>query len=285
MSDQTNRICQSDFWNGRLNESRLGNYVYALVDPRSGAVFYVGLAGGLAGAGNQRPQSHLIETSRRHAKAEPLTDKQQRIADIWASGNEVDLLILRRKMATREEANHVEAVAIDLLRTIQSLSPLTNKLPGHGKSEHAIVTANTRAEILAEPVNPSRAIESVWLFNISKALAQGRSPFEATVAAWRVARKDRLCGYAVGLSNGVSKVVIKIDSWQDSSKYAGKCEIKGSVANETAAGAELLEKDYSAIVSKLGYWQRGNPIRINFTCGRADIVRGSRQASRLNLGR
>jgi len=78
----------------------LGHYVYLLIDPRNGEVFYVG-----KGVGGR-----CFE----HDYAEEGARKASRFAEIKAAGLEVKVEIVRHSMATKEEAFLVESAVIDV---------------------------------------------------------------------------------------------------------------------------------------------------------------------------
>jgi hypothetical protein len=93
----------------------LGLYVYALVDPGDGSIFYIGKA-----SGSNRPFSHLSTGSGE-------TEKQRRIEIIRAAGEEPRVEILRYGLETEQAALDVEAAIIDSL----GMENLTNPVRGH----------------------------------------------------------------------------------------------------------------------------------------------------------
>ena len=78
----------------------LGHYVYLLIDPRHGEVFYVG-----KGVGGR-----CFE----HDYAEEGARKAARFAEIKAAGLEVKVDVVRHGMPTKEEAFLVESAVIDV---------------------------------------------------------------------------------------------------------------------------------------------------------------------------
>lgn len=270
------------FWDGRLQEDRLGGYVYALVDPRKNSVFYVGLAGGLEGQGNNRPDCHLIETANKKP-SEELSPKQAKIKEIWDSGKEPELIIVRRNL-TPDEAKHVEAALIDLLNNARCLDILTNVVRGHGVAKHSIVTAGNRAELCADPVQPTSEIRNVWLFNIQNALKEGKSPYEAVRGDWKINKHHLVDGesYAVGLKNGISVVVVKIVRWNDNGKRKSFHGEEVNMADEL--GQQLLEKSFSKILESVGNWNRGGSIKVNFLQpNKVEIVRGVKGGAEIEI--
>lgn len=97
-------------------------YVYHLIDPRSGAVFYVGKGQG------ERIAAHEME-----ARRDSEHPKCVRIRDIWAAGFDV----IRHKAKTfkdEQEAYDFEADEIDRI----GLQNLTNLAPGGGAPRQLI---------------------------------------------------------------------------------------------------------------------------------------------------
>lgn len=269
-------MIQSSFWDGRLIEENLDAYVYALVDPRTDEIFYIGLAGGLNDQGNNRPLGHLNEVAEAISKSLTLNTKQTKIKEIWDSGNQVKLVIVRHNLK-REEAIHVEAALIDLLRMAKSTGGLTNIVRGHGTDKHSLLDDTNCIDFMASPVKPSNAIKNVWLFNISKAMERGESPFDATVGDWIISNqhcqlKEDEPQYAIGLSRGISRVVIQISKWMDTSD--NKKKMAGDNISDSEIGLELFEKDFSSIITDVGFWQRGRPIRVDLNCDEFQITYG-----------
>jgi hypothetical protein len=115
-------------------ERHLGSYVYLLVDPRDGRVFYVGKGEG------GRCFQHLAEA--RTTRADSLGDytKLRTIREIEASGRAVRIDILRHGL-TPEEALVVESAAIDLL----GLDDLANRVRGRHSRDLGRTSRSTPA--------------------------------------------------------------------------------------------------------------------------------------------
>lgn len=93
---------------------KLGYHVYGLFDPETGAIFYIGKAGGKEGRGNARVLSHFSEAKDRINKPNN-SPKVDRIHEIWKRGQDVEWKILRSGLTSEDEAFAVEAALIDTL--------------------------------------------------------------------------------------------------------------------------------------------------------------------------
>jgi hypothetical protein len=268
------------FWDSRINADKLGAFVYALVDPRNSEVFYVGKGGGKFGGGNERPDHHLAAAERAiHDDSNP-TAKDRRIIEIWGSELQPQLVIVRRLLSV-EAAFELEAALIDILANYGS-GTLTNRVRGHNV-DMGILTESNWHKLAADPVNPSDAIEGVWMFNIAKLLSERSSDYEAVRGYWSIKLpKDK--GYAVGLASGISKIVCRIDGWKKSDQQ--KSCFDGEVLDEhDNIGKQLLRRDFRIVTSAAGKWLRGSPIRADFD-GKGNFTvtyNGDREPRRLSV--
>lgn len=118
-------------------------YVYTLVDPRDGAIFYVGKGTG----------SRVHQHEREAAKPETVCSKKiNKIKDIWAAGKEVgkefNAFFWDEQAAYDHETDLIEEIG---------LASLTNVLPGGQKAwERRQVERASRKEKDPEPMH-------VWL--------------------------------------------------------------------------------------------------------------------------
>lgn len=274
------------FWDSRIDADKLGAFVYALVDPRNSEVFYVGKGGGKFGDGNERPDHHLARAERARFDPSNATAKDRRIIEIWDSELQPQLVIVRRLLSV-EAAFELEAALIDILENYKS-GPLTNMVRGHNV-DIGILTESNWHELIADPVNPSTAIEGVWIFNIANLLSERPSHYDAVRGYWRIKMpKDE--GYAVGLASGISKIVCRIDRWRKSDQQKSDHERRvcfdGEVLDEQSnIGKQLLRRDFRIVTSAARKWLYGNPIRADFD-GNGNFTvtyNGNREPRRLSV--
>ncbi len=185
--------------------THLDYYVYALRDPRTGLVFYVGKGTG------DRINAHL-----REAGKDPLSERQkiQTVLDIENAGRQVELLFLRTGIADEATAFAIEQAVIDAHAA--SGHALTNLVRGHHSSAHGLVALpEVVAQYRAQQCPPIP--HSVLMFKIQKGWRPGMSKddvFEKTRGHWRVAVRTReRAEYALGIAYGVIYGAYRIDSW------------------------------------------------------------------------
>lgn len=157
-------------------EEALGYYVYLLVDPRDGKIFYVGKGKG------DRVFAHVhcaIAT-------ESDNDKLNTIRDIQRAGLEVRHYIVRHGLEEKE-AFLVESVLIDLLtyRDFASVANITNLQAGHHQFDRGIKTAEELEALYnGGELQEHGIVDRVLVININKTYNQNyegkESIYEAT---------------------------------------------------------------------------------------------------------
>ena len=181
----------------------IGHYVYALQDPRDGAVFYVG-----KGVGD-RVHAHV-----REALGSGDAAKLERIRAIQASGAEVRHLIIRSALRDEAEALTVEQALIDALALAGA--PLTNLVKGHGHSAHGLSTVGDMIARYGAPAMPPVNARILFV-KINRAYAPTHGPgeiYEATRGHWKLSARGRhAVTYAAGVAFGVVRGVYRIDEW------------------------------------------------------------------------
>jgi len=184
-----------------------GFYVYALIDPRSNDVFYIG-----KGIGN-RVFSHEIESSK-----SPRSEKEKlkRISDIEKDGFEVKRLIVNWGL-TESEAFASEATLINLINAVSG-GLLTNIVAGHHVHESLTVE---EFELMygAELLQPEDIKHSILVIKINKLYRRGMSDheiYDSVRGMWNASIrsiKTRGVKYVFAVYNGLIVGVYKPDEW------------------------------------------------------------------------
>lgn len=184
-------------------KEKLQCYVYGLVDPRSGDIFYVGKA-----SANNRAFDHLKSTDSESQKA-------QRIADIRASNREPRVEILRYGLA-EPAALEVEAAIIDTL----GLDRLTNAVRGHGVEKGRMPAEVVERLYGAKPVMASEITEPCMVFFIHNTYSPTQSEqeiYDSVRQFWHQVgeetRRNLQYRLALGVVEGVVIRAYSIEAW------------------------------------------------------------------------
>lgn len=223
---------------------KLGYYVYLLIDPRNGKIFYVG-----KGKGN-RINQHLSGVLNDETNE---TEKIKKIREIQNFGLDVEHIVLRHELIEKE-AFEVESAVIDVL----GKDNLTNLVKGHNSEDKGLMKLED-IKIKYEAEN-TVIEEPVILININKLYQRdmtGKEIYEATRKSWRI-NIDRVKNIKIAFSiyRGIIREVFLIDKWLSSPEVQGRYMFQGKVAPK-----DIREKYLNKSVSK--YWKKGsqNPIK------------------------
>jgi hypothetical protein len=223
---------------------KLGYYVYVLIDPRNGYVFYVG-----KGKGN-RINQHLLGALDENTNE---TNKIKRIRDIQGLGLEVGLEIIRHEL-TEKEAFEVEGALIDLI----GLTKLTNLQSGHHASDYGrMKLSDIKIKYEAEKIKGFD--EPMMLININKRYHPDMTTqeyYDATKDHWLISRaKASSYPYVASVFIGIIREVFMVDSWYPS-EDSKRSHFVGTLAPE-----DIRNKYINKSVSE--FWKKGsqNPIK------------------------
>lgn len=148
--------------------TKLGWYVYRLIDPRNGETFYVG-----KGRGN-RVFAHIHAAE--GLDGDDLDNKIKRIHQIHLAGFDVAHVIHRHGM-DEQTAFEVEAALID------AYPGLTNIVGGAGNNDFGVMHAQ---EIIRRyEAEPAVFVDKALLISVNRTAAE-RSLYEATRFAWKL---------------------------------------------------------------------------------------------------
>lgn len=213
MSTHKNRLSQSTI-------EKLNHYVYALIDPRTNKVFYVGKGQG------GRIYAHVETAELVEAKD---VEKIARIREIKAAGKHVKHVVVRHGL-TEDQAFAVEASLIDYIESIQNI-PLTNLVSGHYTNESGIRTIED-IEIQYE-AKPAHIAHPMVLIRINQAYKHGMSKkdlYEVTRKHWKMSQNVMRYEYVCAVYLGIVREVYKVSRWYKSEEVPGRWEFEGKVA-------------------------------------------------------
>ena len=206
---------------------KLAYYVYLLVDPRDGAIFYVG----------KGKDDRCLQ----HGPNDDLGAKSTRLADLKAAGLEPRIEILRHGLETAAEALLIEAAAIDLL----GLGNLTNIQPGHGSLEFGRTTlADLAVRYMPEDADIRHKVIFLKLAQTYRKGMPAEALYEAARGVWPF-NPDyaNAYDYALCVHEGIVVEVYRTHRWQKSdpahyptrkdlvpSDFETTCEFEGEPA-------------------------------------------------------
>lgn len=199
---------------------QLGYYVYALVDPRTRQIFYIG-----------KGKDNRVFAHARDAEVGPAEEaslKLKRIREIKNAGQEVGVYIIRHGIESERQAFNIEAAVIDamtlggLLSPDEFADPLTNIAGGHGSKQTGLMDipaliSTYAAEPAPDITQPSILIRvsQQWTPTIGQQ-DDGRQLYKVTRQWWKVGKTREKARYAFAVSNGVVRAVYAIEpnSWE-----------------------------------------------------------------------
>lgn len=228
---------------------RLGYYVYALKDPRTGSIFYVG-----------KGKDNRVFQHVRGALIDPTENtKLNLIRDIHAAGLEVAHYILRHGLS-EALALEIESACIDLLDldALATRVHTTNAVKGHDSWERGLKTVDEVAQHYGAV--PVAIKEPTIILNVNQFYERFMNEeqlYQITRSAWKVgAPRRQAVRYAIAAYRGLVREVYRITGWQ----------AKGDRWEFTATKAEPAIRDKYLNQSLENYIKKGaqNPVRYNF---------------------
>ncbi len=185
---------------------KLRSYVYALVDPHTEEIFYVG-----KGSTPGRPFSHLRKKDTKNDES-----LQNRISNIRAQGREPVVEIIRYGL-DEKTAHEVEGAVIDAI----GLKNLTNTIRGHQTERGRVRADALNQQLTGNHINVEDISIPAILFYCHQALAKQYDLYDATRQYWnlnknRIQRKENgelLYQYAFCMKGSVVLDVYKILEW------------------------------------------------------------------------
>jgi hypothetical protein len=189
-----------------VTTTKLGYYVYALINPINHKVFYIG-------KGNQnRVFAHVQEILDFDAEVDSI--KKIEIKEILNQGKQIEHYIIRHGL-TENEAFLIESTLIDYNNIL--IYKLTNEVSGHHSAFYGIKTTD---ELIRQYNAPKleQLSDSVVIININRKYKETKnkeiSVYEATKEAWVIGdQKRNEVSYALAEFQGVIIGVFEILHW------------------------------------------------------------------------
>ena len=185
---------------------KLGYYVYALINPISNKVFYIGKGN------NNRVFAHVEEILNQKTEIDSI--KKTEIKQIIDNGKQIEHYLIRHGL-TEKEAFLIESILIDYNNNL--INKLTNEVSGHHSAFYGIKTAD---ELIRQYNAPKlkELSDPVVIININRKYRETKnkviSVYEATKEAWIIGEQRReFVKYALAEFQGIIIGVFEIESW------------------------------------------------------------------------
>ena len=220
-----NCICRNEISGFDLKQMEiLGRHVYALIDPESKEIFYIGQSDN----NPHRLFDHFREAQEAYEGKRKRTDKINKIIEIWNSGRKVQYMILASGLADKKSLDVAEAVAY----TTAKYALRDNTLLGEYTPPNDSSYTQEQLNMISAPEIDLSAVKErsiIFVFSIKKTYDK-ESVYEATRKAWRANKymesHPSIPQYGIGLVNQVSVGSYRISKWDDSD-FAGRRMFEG----------------------------------------------------------
>lgn len=224
-------------------QSLNGYYVYALIDPRTDKVFYIG-----KGVGN-RVFNHEVESNK-----SPVSEKikLQTISSIEKAGLNVKRVIVNWGL-TESEAFAAEASLINLLN-FTSDTKLSNIVAGHHVHE-SLTVEDFELRFGAEHLKEEDIKHNILVIKINRLFHWNMTQkelYDATRGNWKVSisRVRREIDYVFAVYNQLVVAVYKPDEWhyvRDMIDVPRPHEFKNGIDENSAARIYFISKNYESL--------------------------------------
>ena len=189
-----------------ITTTKLGYYVYALLNPINSKVFYIGKGN------NNRVFAHVQEIL--DFKREINSIKKTEIKEILNQGKQIEHYIIRHGL-TEKEAYLIESTLIDYNNTL--IHKLTNEVNGHHSAFYGIKTTDELIRQYNAPDLES-ITDAVVIININKKYKDTKnkatSVYQATKEAWVISESKRKeVKYALAEFQGIIISAFEISHW------------------------------------------------------------------------
>ena len=192
---------------------KIGFYVYALADPRTNKVFYVG-----KGKKN-RWYDHIDSANNSKSKSD-ISLKLSTINEIHNSGNKVAVHLVRHGIANESVAYEIEAAVIHAYKLMDKTDIDLSNIAEVHHPEHGLMGIGLAQSIYNAKPAP-KITEPVVILKISKLWypdMPDEELMEATTGWWQHRKIQENAKYAFAVSRGVIREVYRINSWRERHK-------------------------------------------------------------------
>lgn len=225
---------------------KLKYYVYKLIDPRNGEVFYVG-----KGKGN-RIFNHIDEAIKSDENEDEVSLKLKRIRDIKNSGLEVIHIIHRHNM-DEETAYTVEAALID------AYPGLTNEKSGYGSRDYGPMNTKEIKDLYSlETIKEFDKEDKLLIIKIrnENVLKNNNDIYETVKNWWKIGKKREEVKQVAAVINGVVKEVYKVKGQWEKHKSINRYGFEGEKIDSKYIN-KIIPQKYRKVGS-------ANPIQYTF---------------------
>lgn len=205
----------------------IGYYVYALVDPRNGKIFYIG-----KGKGNR-----VFDHANGAMESDAETEKIETIKAIKNDNKEVQHYILRHGL-DEDTAFILESTLIDFLTyprfNLETL--LANIQSGYDQWDRGIKTVNEIEQTYAAEPLVINDGDLLMCVNLNKSYRKGKDIYEITRGDWIVGKETRKkITHVLGIYQGIVRGVYKPETWEEIVDNNGtvKCRFIGQELPES----------------------------------------------------
>ena len=219
-----------------FTQEKLKYYVYLLIDPFDGKIFYVG-----KGRGN-RVFAHLNDA----LESESSSDKLDRIREIINGGEKPKHVIVRHGM-DEDTAFEVEGALIDVYK----LEDLKNEQNGHGNRQRGLRDwQDIEIEYGALPIEIEDPVILLKSTDYSWDPVTNTVIYDKIRSDWWISEnKTNVIEYVLVVRNGIVREVYKVDSWElnmNNTRYPGRKRMFFGHPEEGEIREKYLHKDASS---------------------------------------
>lgn len=237
--------------------SRIGNYVYRLIDPRNGETFYIG-----KGVGN-RVFAHINERIPGEEVDAP-NPRLRRIRDIKAAGLTV-IHVIHRHNIPIDAVAHVEAALIDAFPGLENIQG------GVGSADYGPMSVKEIVDLYGFCEFDANTSHRIVFINVSR-IGERHDLLKQTQFAWKVdIKRAQKAAYVCAVVRGVIKAVFKDCKWMAATtdnfpEFSALFEVEGNDLDGRAGfrGREATDQYGKSLINlRLPYTLRHqrNPIR------------------------